>query len=197
MRSVPFLAIVCLLSPAWLGAPGAKAQQQGVHRCTTMSGETVYTDKRCEDVGAMDRLPSTTTTSATGALYRGSCSRTLSDLVMQVSSAIQAQDVNRLAGIYHWTGTSDAGALRILDRLDVVAQRPLVDIVPIRPAPAPVLDTDGAVVDANRDGYYPQTATQRQRPVGLRVVQTLKNSATPADTTFGLRRAYNCFWITL
>jgi hypothetical protein len=145
----------------------------------------------------MDRLPSgDTPTAATGALYRGGCSRTLSDLVMQVSSAIQAKDVNRLAGVYHWTGTSDATALRILDRLDAVTQRPLVDIVPVRPAPAPVLDATGQVVDANQDGYYPHTA-QRQRPIGLRVVQTLKNSATPADTTFGLRRAYNCFWITL
>jgi hypothetical protein len=196
MRSVPLLA-ACLLAHACLGAPDATAQQQGVQRCTTMSGDTVYTDKRCEDVGAMDRLPSTTTTTATGALYRGGCSRTLSDLVVQVSSAIQAQDVNRLAGVYHWTGTSDAGALRVLDRLDVVVQRPLVDIVPIRPAPAPVLDAEGTVIDANQDGYYPQTTTQRQRPVGLRVVQTLKNSATPADTTFGLRRAYNCFWVTL
>ena len=197
MRSLFLLAIACLFATACLQAPAAHAQQQGVQRCTTMSGETVYTDKRCEDVGAMDRLPSTTTTAATGALYRGGCSRTLSDLVMQVSSAIQSNDVNRLAGVYHWAGTSDAGALRILDRLDVVAQRPLVDIVPVRPAPAPVLDTEGQVVDANQDGYYPQTTTQRQRPTGLRVVQTLKNSATPADTTFGLRRAYNCFWITL
>ncbi|WP_334180115.1 hypothetical protein [Pseudoxanthomonas sp.] len=197
MRALSLIASACLLASLCLQAPVARAQQQGVQRCTTMSGETVYTDKRCEDVGAMDRLPSTTTTAATGALYRGGCSRTLSDLVMQVSSAIQAQDVNRLAGVYHWTGTSDAGALRILDRLDVVVQRPLVDIVPIRPAPAPLLDAQGQVVDANQDGYYPQTASQRQRPVGLRVVQTLKNSATPADTIFGFRRAYNCFWITL
>ncbi|MBA3929547.1 MAG: hypothetical protein C0521_08170 [Xanthomonas sp.] len=189
--------MACLLTHAGLRAPPAHAQQQGVQRCTTMSGDTVYTDKRCEDVGAMDRLPSSSSTTATGALYRGGCSRTLSDLVMQVSSAIQAQDVNRLAGVYHWTGTSDAGALRILDRLDVVVQRPLIDIVPIRPAPAPLLDGEGTVVDANQDGYYPQTASQRQRPVGLRVVQTLKNGATPADTTFGLRRAYNCFWISL
>jgi len=197
MRSLPLFALACLLAYSGVRPAPVQAQQQGVQRCTTMSGDTVYTDKRCEDIGAMDRLPSTTTTAATGALYRGGCSRTLSDLVMQVSSAIQAQDVNRLAGVYHWTGTSDAGALRILDRLDVVVQRPLVDIVPIRPAPAPVLDAEGAVVDENQDGYYPQTASQRQRPVGLRVVQTLKNSATPADTTFGLRRAYNCFWITL
>lgn len=198
MRLLPFFALACLLVCGGLRPAIARAQQQGVQRCTTMSGDTVYTDKRCEDVGAMDRMPSASTAmAATGALYRGGCSRTLSDLVMQVSSAIQAGDVNRLAGVYYWAGISDAGALRILDRLDVVVQRPLVDIVPIRPAPAPVLDAEGAVVDANQDGYYPQTTTQRQRPVGLRVVQTLKNSATPADTTFGLRRAYNCFWITL
>ena len=54
----------------------------------------------------------------------------------------------------------------------------------------------GAVVDPNRDGYYP-TSAQRTRPVGLRIVQTLKNGTTPSNTTFGLRRAYNCFWITL
>lgn len=162
-----------------------------------MDGDTVYTDKNCEDIGAMDRLPAGTTgPSATGALYRGGCSRTLSDLVAQVSMAITAGDVNRLAGVYHWSGVSDAAALRILDQLEAVTQRPLVDIVPVRPAPAPILDAEGAVVDPNRGGYYP-TTTRHTRPVGLRIVQTLKNGTTPSNTTFGLRRAYNCFWITL
>jgi hypothetical protein len=194
--SLLLLASLCLW--AAFDASPARAQQQGVQRCTTMGGDTVYTDKNCEDIGAMDRLPSASSTgpSAAGALYRGGCSRTLSDLVAQVSMAISAGDVNRLAGVYHWRGVSDAAALRILNQLDAVTQRPLVDIVPIRPAPAPVVDAGGAVVDANQDGYYP-TTTQRSRPVGLRVVQTLKNSATPSNTTFGLRRAYNCFWITL
>ena len=189
------LASLCL----WAGFPAApaEAQQQGVQRCTTMDGDTVYTDKNCEDIGAMDRLPAGSTgPSATGALYRGGCSRTLSDLVAQVSMAITAGDVNRLAGVYHWSGVSDAAALRILDQLDAVVQRPLVDIVPVRPAPAPILDAEGAIVDPNQDGYYPATA-QRSRPVGLRIVQTLKNGTTPSNTTFGLRRAYNCFWITL
>ncbi|WP_374501789.1 hypothetical protein [Pseudoxanthomonas sp.] len=189
------LASLCL----WAGFPAApaEAQQQGVQRCTTTDGDTVYTDKNCEDIGAMDRLPAGTTgPSATGALYRGGCSRTLSDLVAQVSMAITAGDVNRLAGVYHWSGVSDAAALRILDQLEAVTQRPLVDIVPVRTAPAPILDAEGAVVDQNRDGYYP-TTTRQTRPVGLRIVQTLKNGTTPSNTTFGLRRAYNCFWITL
>ncbi|KRA46707.1 hypothetical protein [Pseudoxanthomonas sp. Root630] len=197
MRLPLFLfASLCLW--AAFGAWPASAQQQGVQRCTAMSGDTVYTDKNCEDIGAMDRLPSASSSSlpATGALYRGGCSRTLSDLVAQMSMAISAGDVNRLAGVYHWSGVSDAAALRILNQLDAVVQRPLVDIAPIRPDPAPVIDAEGAVVDANQDGYYPTTA-QRSRPVGLRVMQTLKNSATPSNTTFGLRRAYNCFWITL
>ncbi|WP_368561660.1 hypothetical protein [Pseudoxanthomonas sp. UTMC 1351] len=187
-----------------LTAPGAlighipSAAAQDVQRCTTMTGESVYTDKRCEDIGAMDHLPSPATEASASAshLYRGGCSRTLSDLVSQISGAISAQDVNRLAGVYQWAGTSDAAAHRILDRLDAVVQRPLVDIVPIRPAPPPIVDDAGNVVDTNTDGYYPQT-TQLPRPVGLRIVQTLKNSATPSETSFSLRRNYGCFWITL
>lgn len=196
MRCLPFLLLCCLVpAGAWLPAPPARAQP--VQRCTSMNGDTVYTDKRCEDIGAMDRLPAGNAAmpAAAGALYRGGCSRTLSDLVMQVSSAIDAGDVNRLAGVYQWAGVSDAAANRVLDRLEAVVNRPLVDIVPIHPAPAPILDEAGHVVDANADGYYPQT--QHARPVGLRVVQTLRNSATPSETVFSLRRAYNCFWITL
>ncbi|MEJ1096258.1 MULTISPECIES: hypothetical protein [unclassified Pseudoxanthomonas] len=194
--SVLFLLV--LTAPGALIGHISSAAAQEVQRCTTMTGESVYTDKRCEDIGAMDHLPSRTTeaTASGSHLYRGSCSRTLSDLVSQISAAIDAQDVNRLAGVYQWAGISDAAANRILDRLDAVVQRPLVDIVPIRPAPPPIVDGAGNVVDTNADGYYPQT-TQLPRPIGIRIVQTLKNSATPSETSFSLRRSYGCFWITL
>ena len=145
--------------------PSATAQE--VQRCTTMSGETVYTDKRCEDIGAMDHLPSPATEATATAGH-----------------------------LYQWAGVSDEGANRILNRLEAVVQRPLVDIAPIRPAPPPIVDDAGNVVDTNTDGYYPQT-TQLPRPIGLRIVQTLKNSATPSQTDFSLRRNYGCFWITL
>lgn len=192
------LFLLALTACGTLAGHMPRAAAQEVQRCTTMTGETVFTDKNCEDVGAMDRLPTPATEAAasTGHLYRGGCSRTLSDLVSQISAAIDAQDVNRLAGVYQWAGISDAAANRILDRLDAVVQRPLVDIAPVRPAPAPIVDQAGNVVDMNADGYYPQTA-QQPRPVGLRIVQTLKNSATPSETVFGLRRSYGCFWITL
>lgn len=192
------LSLLVLVACGSTLGPVPSAAAQEVQRCTAMSGETVYTDKRCEDIGAMNHLPSPATeaTATAGHLYRGGCSRTLSDLVSQISAAIDAQDVNRLAGVYQWAGVSDESANRILNRLEAVVQRPLVDIAPIRPASPPIVDDAGNVVDTNTDGYYPQT-TQLPRPIGLRIVQTLKNSATPSQTDFSLRRNYGCFWITL
>ncbi|MFT3761619.1 MAG: hypothetical protein QM761_03205 [Pseudoxanthomonas sp.] len=144
----------------------------------------------------MDRLPDARAPVAGSSLNRAGCSRTLRDLVQQVGAAINAQDVNRLAGVYQWAGVSNSAANRVLDRLEAIVQRPLVDIAPVRPPPAPVVDAEGNTVDANADGFYPQTA-RPTRPTGLRIEQTLRNSATPASTVFGLRRDYGCFWITL
>ncbi len=195
MRPILYLQTL-FLGVSLLCAPGS-AWAQKVQRCVTLAGETVYTDKRCEDIGAMDRLPRAAPAGAGGSSqYRSGCSRTLSDLVHQITAAIDNKDVNRLASIYQWTGISNVSANRILDRLEVIAQRPLVDIVPIRPRPPPIVDENGIVIDENSDGYYPQT-TVRQRPVGLRLEQTLANGSTPSQTVFGLRRSYNCFWITL
>ena len=192
----PFLLTFCLLGAALYFVP-SPAHAQKVRRCTSIGGEAVYTDRRCEDIGAMDRLPRAASAGAGGSsLYRGGCSRTLSDLVYQISSAVEAKDVNRLASVYQWSGISNESANRILDRLEAIAQRPLVDIVPIRPRPPPIVDENGIVIDENSDGYYPQT-TVRQRPVGLRLEQTLANGSTPSQTVFGLHRSYNCFWISL
>ena len=191
-------ALTALLLAACAYSAPAAAQEKKVQRCSTTSGDTVYTDKRCEDIGAMDRLPRTAPGGGGGSssLYRGGCSRTLSDLVYQITAAIDNQDVNRLASVYQWSGISNAAANSILNKLEAIVKRPLVDIVPVRPAPPPILDENGVMVDQNRDGYYPQTAAV-QRPIGLRLEQTLSNGSTPSRTVLGLRRSYNCFWISL
>ena len=203
MRSFLFRAALCAAAFISTSAP---AQAQKVQRCTTLSGEKVYSDKPCEDIGAIDRLPSLPSDpSARGSssLYRGGCSRTLSDLVYQIRSAVEAKDVNRLASVYQWSGISNESANRILDRLQAVVNRPLVDIVPVRPAPPPDLPLapslpgePGSVADEETEAGYAQ-ARRPPRPVGLRLEQTLANGSTPSQTTFGLRRSYNCFWITL
>ena len=203
MRSFLFRAALCAAAFISTSAP---AQAQKVQRCTTLSGEKVYSDKPCEDIGAIDRLPSLPSDpSARGSssLYRGGCSRTLSDLVYQIRSAVEAKDVNRLASVYQWSGISNESANRILDRLQAVVNRPLVDIVPVRPAPPPDLPLapslpgePGSVADEETEAGYAQ-AHRQPRPVGLRLEQTLANGSTPSQTIFGLRRSYNCFWITL
>ncbi len=203
MRSFLFLAVLCAAASIVVSTP---AHAQKVQRCTTLSGEKVYSDKPCEDIGAIDRLPSLPGNPAAGgssSLYRGSCSRTLSDLVYQISSAVEAKDVNRLASVYQWSGTSNESANRILDRLEAVVNRPLVDIVPVRPEPAPEIpgplpspSVPNVVTDQDTEDSYPE-ARRQPRPVGLRLEQTLANGSTPSQTYFGLRRSYNCFWITL
>lgn len=196
MRHLPFLLVLLGASLYCVAAP-VQAQKK-VQRCATMTGDTVYTDKNCEDIGAMDRLPRVAPagTGSSASAYRTGCSRTLSDVVYQITAAIENKDVNRLASLYQWNGVSNASANGILNRMEAIVRRPLVDIAPVRPRPAPVVDENGEVFDDNSDGYYPQTAT-RQRPVGLRLEQTLANGSTPSQTVFGLRRSYNCFWITL
>lgn len=172
-----------LLLPLLLLAACATAQAQ-VRRCTATNGATVFTDRRCQDIGAIERLPQAS--AASGArLYRSSCSRNLQDLVYELTTAIDSRDVNRLAGVYQWTGASTRAGYVLMQRLEAIAQRPLVDIVPVYPA-----SVEG------EDDYYPQT-TVRRRPIGLRLEQTLANGSTPSHTVLGLRRSFGCWWVSL
>ena len=103
-----------------------------------------------------------------------------------MTAAIDARDANRLAGVYHWVGISGSTSAGLMQRLDAIAQRPLVDIVPVTPG-----------MDGEDAAYYPTTIPARQPQVALRVEQTLANGSTPSSTTFGLRRHFDCWWITL
>ncbi len=187
-----------LVAPAWVPAAAAQA----VHRCTDSAGTSVFTDRRCEDVGAASRVirPRVNATGQAAAPVYLDCPRRLSELVQRITAAIDAGDANRLASLYQWNGISDASANRLMDRMEAIVRRPLLDIAPIFPevSPAPVVDADGTVVDANADGFYPQpTPPRKQRPVGLRLQQTLANTGTPSSTVLGIGRSDGCFWITL
>lgn len=138
-KTSPLLAIVLLA-----GSADAQATPP-VQRCVTPEGRTVYTDRRCTDLGAADRVPRTrgggSRLAGDGRFYTGGCPRTLSALVAEIGASVQSGNVNRLASIYDWSGMSDASARRVLDRLDAVVARPLVDIVPVMPS-EPVLPAD-------------------------------------------------------
>ncbi len=155
-----------------------------VRRCAAPDGTTIYTDKRCADLGAVDSVARDASAGLPARLYRNACSHTLQDLVLELTTAIDSRDVNRLAGIYHWVGMSGASAYSVMDRLQVIVQRPLVDIAPMFPA------------GQDNGDYYPQTTTHRA-PSGLRLEQTLANGSTPSRTVLGLRRYLGCWWVTL
>lgn len=179
-RPASRLALSCLLASA-----AASAQAQ-VHRCTMPDGTAVYTDRSCAALGATEQPPRTGLGAGGIRLYRGGCSRNLQDLVYEITTAIDAGDVNRLAGVYHWVGVPSGSAVALMDRLGAVVRRPLVDIVPVA-AQSP---------DDATASMYPQT-TVRRPPVALRVEQTEANGSTPSRTIFGLRRHLDCWWITL
>ena len=121
------------LVPA-LALPAAPAQAQ-IRRCVTADGTHLYTDRACADVDASERLPRRKDGGASGAPIRRDCSRRLQDLVFEVTAAIDSRDANRLAGVYHWPGTSSRSGYAIMARLDAIVNRPLVDITPLHPHP--------------------------------------------------------------
>ena len=151
-----------------------------VRRCVAADGTLVFTDRRCAEVGAVERAqPTPAVTPQPG--YRSPCPRTLRDLVDELQMSIDTHDVNRLASVYQWNGVSNASAYRIMDRLQAIVDRPLVDLGPVY---------------AGDPGSATDPAPQRA-PVALRLEQTLANGSTPAHMTVGLRRALGCWWIAL
>jgi hypothetical protein len=191
------MRLLLLLSLFALACLWPHAAHGQVRKCISADGRPLYTDQKCEALGATE--PPAPPTLAPGAaaevarsnrLYMGGCTRTLQDLVFEIRTAVEQGDANRLSGIYHWVGVSDANALAVMDRLDKIVHRPLLDIQPISADPV----SEGAITgDA---GEVPRT-TVRRPPIGLRLEQTLPQSITPARTVLGLRRHYGCWWVSL
>ena len=135
--------------------------------------------RRCDVIGATERAAPSAATPQLRS-YRPACPRTLRDLAFEVSSAVESHDVNRLAGVYLWNGTGTRAGYALMDRLQAVVDRPLVDLQPIWPGAG--------------DDPYPTTVPTRP-PAGLRLEQTSRRGSTPIRTVFGLRKHLDCWWI--
>jgi hypothetical protein len=201
------LFLLSLFAACWLWPVSARAQQP-LNRCTGPGGNTIYTDRACASIGATDRLPR----GAASAAYRqrrGGCARSVQELIYEITAAIDARDVNRLGSVYHWVGLNAQSGGRILDRLQTIVDRPLVDIVALRGASAPVV-ADAPVtpplaavpppaenVEKTTAGEAPASPpTVRRAPVGLRLQQTIGKGNTPSQTVLGLQKHLDCWWIT-
>lgn len=205
------LLVLALLTGSWPRT--ATAQDTLLNRCVGPGGNTIYTDRPCDSIGAAARLPRGAAPGNTGVgQRRGGCARTLQDLTHAITYAIDSRDVNRLGAVYHWVGHSPESGYQVMDRLQAIVDRPLIDIVPLRAtaARAETIDIGGSSPATPADTTATTTPTaapstadaptprppSRRTPVGLRLEQTLKNGSTPARTVFGLRRHLDCWWIT-
>lgn len=220
MRLAPASLLLLLAAATW---PVDGAAQ--VRRCETADGRTIYTDKACQDIGAVDRLPRGGD-AGVAALHRRQCSRTLQDLTFELTMAIDHRDTNRLAALYHWPGTGTRNGYAIMGRLDAIAQRPLVDARPLFPVDTPSVPAPARI---ERDPSRPPSSSEimrsarpwqpapaapaagttpspvpvdeapakRRAPYALQVDQTLANGSTPSRTVFGLRRHLGCWWLSL
>ena len=172
-----------LLGALLLACAGTAAAQ--VNTCLYPDGGLVYTDQSCAAVGATPAPPGTRAQIATR--YRNACARDLQELLVQLSTAIEVGDVNQLASYYQWTGLSTRTGYDIMDRLETIAGRPLIDILPVYPRdpePAP-----GAPL------YVPPVSAHH--PVALRIEQTLEDGTTPSRTTLALEKNIGCWWVHL
>lgn len=191
------LSFLLLLLPLCVLPSVAQAQSMRLNRCTDAQGQSVYTDRPCDSVGARSRVPPPAPSG--NILQRDTlgarCPRRLSELVDALRNGIVSNDVNRLSSLYLWGAVSDAGAQRILGQLESLVRRPLVDVVPVYPGQGQDAVTDEGQGPAAQ-GSAPEPMAVRH-PVGLRLEQTLPGSVARASTVVGLRRQYGCFWITL
>lgn len=173
--------------------PSARAQ---VRRCTAPDGTLVYTDRKCQDIGAVERPAAATSIGSIGQYRRPTCARNVHDLAYSLGNALNSADVNQVAGLYDWAGMSTSSGYQVMGRLQVIASRTLVDVQPTYSVGANEYGYDVVEFDPQTGAVLTKPAS-RPRLVGLRVEQVLADGHTPSRVVFGLRQRLGCWWIRL
>ncbi|WP_101924870.1 MULTISPECIES: hypothetical protein [Luteimonas] len=195
MRRAPTAVLLLAALAAALSAWPARDAQAQVRRCVAADGTTIYTDRKCSEVGG-DPQPARATGQAAVNAYRGGCARSVRALMQDLQYAMDARDTNRVAALYHWTGMGNAAGYRVLQRLDTITQQPLVNITALRPA-QPVVATSRPGFSSWVSARDIPTAPRELPPSALRLDQTGANGAGAMQTVFSLRRHLGCWWISL
>ncbi len=171
-----------------IAAMPAHAATTDVHRCVGADGGAIFTDKKCEDIGASvrpDPIHASAAAGATGHLGARGCARTVDDLKRGLQQALAAGDVNRVASFYHWPGISSAESGDILKRLQVLAGRPLLSLQMI-----------GARQPTDADGYRSVASEQPADASAVELTQARSgNDPTSVRTTLGVTHYFGCLWV--
>lgn len=202
-----FLGLVALPSPGLEPASRTAAGQplDGLQHCVGTDGVTIFTDKRCADLQAVQQTAPAPPPELPGVLVRvRSCARSQDDLLLGVRTALESRDVNRLADFYHWTGMDTAEGYRLMDRLGAFSERPLVDVQLVstgepeiaaaaEPEPAPDVFGEPALAE---DGTIAATPRPPHPADLLRVDQMNGDADLAVEATFfHLRSNAGCWWM--
>ena len=187
MRLARWFACVLLLSPA-----ASIDAAEGIHRCVARDGSSIYTDRPCDTFDAVDRKPEAPPASrgeaaaSPSATIRSDCVRRTDTLLFELRRGIESENINQLAGLYHWPGISGRGARGIMDRLQRLASRPLASVELVFPDITPVRDDPDA---------FPQ-GTPPEDPVSVRIEQSMPGEVTPSfSESLRLVRHAGCWWV--
>ncbi len=175
-----FLVALLLLLAGLAPMQPANAQ---VKHCLMADGTRLYTDRKCADLGASEYRAPPPPPAGSAYSRQTTCARNVQDLAYALDEAIRSGDANRIAGLYDWAGMRSATARGVMDRLQVIASRALVDVRSMRA---------GDTADAD-----PYAAEPAGPVIGLRVEQVLADGYTPAHARFGLRRRMGCWWVRM
>jgi hypothetical protein len=187
MRVIPCLLILLLACSMRVEA------DDGIRRCIGPDGVSIYTDRPCDTFNAVDRkAPPVSGTHAAPDIdtptgfTRSDCARRADTLLFDLRRAIESDNVNQLAGLYHWPGIGRRASTAIMDRLERVVAQPLASVELVYPDIAPVLDDPGA---------FPP-GTPSEDPTGIRILQVDPGEIEPRyRQDLRLVRHAACWWI--
>lgn len=182
----PFVLLL-LLSIALCIRPAHASN--GLNRCIGADGTSIFTDRKCEDIGAVQRADPAPVPGNTGESYSrlsaSMCARQPDDLLAGIGNAIGAGDVNQVAAYYHWPGVSAEESITIFKRLQALVDHPLLSID---------LQYSQAAGD-ELSHELPGDAPPR-RAYGVRILQIRsERDPTPIHSVLTLRRNIGCWWV--
>jgi hypothetical protein len=174
----------------------ANLHAQDVRRCLQSDGTVVVTDGVCAtDAIEKARVPEPILRTPglpkrAGIPAPPACNSTAEDLQYSVRTAIDMRDINQLAKHYHWPGVTDAQAEALMDRLEKLLLKPVLDVQLLYSQTTPEPGLDYLSPDEMDIGLAART------PYGLKITQYQGNADdTLQSTAFRLQRHYNCWWI--
>lgn len=118
------IAPVLIVLAALVVASPAGAQSR-LNRCLDEAGHSVFTDLRCEDLGAAP-YPSRDGAHERFATMPHGCAIDRRELQRRLQHALDRSDPNALAASYHWPGIGRRQALSVMRRLERLAEEAAV-----------------------------------------------------------------------